>query len=260
MSNNPNEVVPLNPTPAASFSLTPKSLDEAMKFSEMIAASDICPKDFKGKAGNVLVAVQMGSELGLPPMQAIQNIAVINGRPSIWGDATPALAKAHPKFEYMDESFDESTFTAICKIKRKGEPEQIKKFGQADAQQAGLWGKPGPWQNYPKRMCQMRARAFAIRDVFPDALKGIQVAEEVLDYEIKDMGDADRVNDQPEPTVIPGYPQEQFEKNYPVWEQYILSGKVTVDDMIAKIETKGTLTDQQKQKIKSVTAEQGATE
>ena len=95
-SNNPTG---LQIQSGKSFSLTPANLDEAMKFSEMIANSDICPKDFHGKAGNVLVAIQMGLELGLPPMQALQNIAVINGRPSIWGDALPALAQAHPHFE-----------------------------------------------------------------------------------------------------------------------------------------------------------------
>ncbi len=157
-----------------SFSLTPSNLTEAMRFSEMISKSDLCPKDFKGNPGNVLIAVQMGAEVGLQPMQAIQNIAVINGRPCIWGDALPALAKAHQKFEYMHEQFDEARMTAVCKIKRRGEPEQPKEFSQKDAELAGLWNKPGPWKSYPKRMLQMRARAWAIRDVFPDALRGIQ--------------------------------------------------------------------------------------
>lgn len=185
-------ITELTPQPSKSFSLTPTTLKEAMDFSKMIADSDICPKDFQGKEGNVLVAVQMGAELGISPIQALQNIAVINGRPSVWGDALPALAKAHPRYEYIDESFDDSTMTATCKIKRKGEPEQTYTFSKADADTAGLWGKGFVWPKYPKRMLKMRARGYAVRDVFPDALKGLQVAEEMQD--IKEMGEVDRID------------------------------------------------------------------
>lgn len=243
----------LQPRQSSSFSLTPSTLDEAMKFSGMIADSDICPKDFKGKAGNVLVAVQMGAELGIPPLQALQNIAVINGRPSVWGDSLPALARNHPKFEYIDETFDDRTMTATCKIKRRGEPEQVYTFSQTDAQQAGLWGKQGPWQTYPKRMLKMRARAWAIRDVFADALKGLQVAEEVMDYrEPRDMGNAERADKTQEPAALPYYPEEQFSVYLPRWEEAILKGSKSPEDIIATVESRYALTDQQKQQIRGI--------
>ncbi|OGO94864.1 MAG: hypothetical protein A3F10_05510 [Coxiella sp. RIFCSPHIGHO2_12_FULL_42_15] len=138
------------------------------------------PKNFSGKSGDVLIAVQMGMELGLKPLQSLQNIAVINGRPCLWGDALLAVVKAHPDFEYIQET--EENETAICRIKRKNEPEHIATFSQNDAIRAGLASKEGPWRQYPKRMRQLRARSFALRDVFPDALRGIQMAEEVNDY------------------------------------------------------------------------------
>lgn len=250
-----DKVHELQPRQSNSFSLTPSTLDEAMKFSGMIADSDICPKDFKGKAGNVLVAVQMGAELGIPPLQALQNIAVINGRPSVWGDSLPALARNHPKFEYIDETFDNQTMTATCKIKRRGEPEQIYTFSQSDAQTAGLWGKQGPWQTYPKRMLKMRARAWAIRDVFADALKGLQVAEEVMDYsEPRDMGNAERVeNTKPqEPAQLPYYPDDQFSVYLPRWESAILGGTKTPEDVIATVESRYVLSDDQKQQILNI--------
>ena len=50
-----------------------------------------------------------------------------------------------------------------------------------DAKRAGLWTKAGPWQTYPRRMLQMRARSFALRDAFPDVLKGLISVEEALD-------------------------------------------------------------------------------
>lgn len=160
--------------------LSPKSLDEAMKLADILADSSIVPKDFIGKPGNVLVAIQWGMELGLKPMQAMQNIAVINGRPSLWGDAVLALVLASPLCEYIDEW--EENGTAFCKVKRRGKPEDIQRFGDEEAKKAGLLGKQGPWTQYPQRMKKMRARSFAIRDNFADVLKGIAIAEEISDY------------------------------------------------------------------------------
>ncbi|NIQ94514.1 MAG: hypothetical protein GWN87_10080, partial [Desulfuromonadales bacterium] len=45
-------------------------------------------------------------------------------------------------------------------------------FTVKDAKQAGLWGKAGSWQQYPKRMLQWRAVGLLARDVFPDVLGG----------------------------------------------------------------------------------------
>lgn len=163
------------------FDLSPRSLDEALKVADYLAESELVPKDFRGKPGNVLVAIQWGIELGLKPMQAMQNIAVINGRPALWGDALLALVLASPACEYIEEWEDNGT--AYCKVKRRGKPEDIQSFGEEDARKAGLIGKQGPWAQYPKRMKKMRARAFALRDNFADILKGIPFAEEVADME-----------------------------------------------------------------------------
>lgn len=164
------------------FSLTPSSLKEAMEYAQIIANSTIVPKNYQGKPGDILVAVQMGAELGLKPIQALQNIAVINGRPSVYGDALLALVQAHPSFEDVKEAFDEKTNTAFCSVKRKNQDEYTVSFSSEDAKKAGLWGKAGPWSQYPKRMLQMRARSFALRDKFADALSGLIMAEEAQDY------------------------------------------------------------------------------
>lgn len=176
----PENNLPATTTPET-FDLSPRSLDEAMKFANLLADSSIVPKDFIGKPGNVLVAIQWGMELGLKPMQAMQNIAVINGRPSLWGDALLALVLASPVCEYIEEW--EEGGTAYIKCKRRGKPEDVQSFGEEDAKKAGLIGKQGPWTQYPKRMKKMRARAFALRDNFADVLKGIAVAEEAMDLE-----------------------------------------------------------------------------
>jgi len=202
--------------PMEIFGLQPRSLSELYEVCERIASTDMVPKDMRGKPNNVLVAVQMGLEIGLAPMQALQNIAVINGRPSLWGDAIPAVAQPTGELEHWEEWYDEAKQTAYCSIRRRGLEEHVQSFSMADAQTAGLASKDGPWKQYPKRMCQMRARAFAFRDRFADALKGVHVAEEARDY--IDMGDADVVGrSQPEaPKRRSEAPQEKPDDQQPV--------------------------------------------
>jgi len=163
------------------FSIEPKSFDEAMKYADLIAKSTLVPKDYQGQPGNVLIAIQWGREIGLKPLQALQNIAVINGRPCLWGDAVLAMVRGSGLVEDYREDFHDATFTATCTIKRKGQPSPIvRTFSKAEAEKAGLWDR-NTWKSYPKRMAQMRARAFALRDGFADVLKGIAVAEEQED-------------------------------------------------------------------------------
>lgn len=165
--------------------LAPRTLDEAMKFSELLARSDLVPRDYKGKPGNILVAMQWGYEIGLQPLQALQNIAVINGRPSIWGDAALALVRGSGLCDSLVERIDGEgdKAAAICIAQRKGQQEPIvARFSVADARKAGLWGKAGPWTQYPARMLAMRARGFCLRDGFADVLRGVITVEEARDY------------------------------------------------------------------------------
>jgi hypothetical protein len=163
----------------------PTSITEAIKFSEMLAKSQMVPRQYHGKPEDVLVAIQWGCEVGLAPLQSLQNIAVINGKPSIYGDAAMALVLASPVCEGIEESIEgEGTPNpvAVCIARRRGRAPVESKFSVEDAKRAGLWGKQGPWTAYPKRMLAMRARGFAIRDCFADVLKGLITAEEAQDY------------------------------------------------------------------------------
>ena len=183
-------------THAPSFSMTPRNLDEAMQFAKIMADSDLVPKDFKGKPGNILVAIQKGLEIGLSPMGALESIAVINGRASLWGDGMLALVQASPVYEWHDES-QSTPQKGVCIIKRKGHPEHRSEFSLEDAKRAGLLGKPGPWTQYTSRMLTLRARAFALRDKFADALKGLPMAEEAMDLPSRDPITAEVATAQP---------------------------------------------------------------
>ena len=169
----------------------PATMGEAIEFSKMLAESSMVPRAYQGKPQDIMVCVQWGYELGLAPMQALQNIAVINGKPSVYGDAMAALVQASPVCEGIEETLENegsANPVAVCIAKRKNRTPVIAKFSVEDAKRAGLWGKQGPWTAYPKRMLQMRARGFALRDAFPDVLKGLISAEEAEDFPTENNG------------------------------------------------------------------------
>lgn len=174
-----NELEQTNPI--NQMGLVPQTMAQAMELATVLSTSAIVPKDFQGKPADIVAAILMGADVGLAPMQALQSVAVINGRPALWGDALAAIVRGKPDFESMVETWDDAAKVATCKIKRKGEPEHVVRFGFEQAKKAGLAGKAGPWTNYPERMCQMRARSWAMRDKFAHHLKGIGIAEEVQD-------------------------------------------------------------------------------
>lgn len=163
------------------FSLAPQNFEQLMTFADIVSKSGMIPKDYIGKPGNVIVAVQMGLELGLQPIQSLQNISVINGRPSLWGDALPAIVYASGLCEYINESISEDGKVATCEVKRKNRPVVKQTFSIEDARTANLLSKDN-WKHYPKRMIQRRARNFALADAFPDVLKGMQISEDMEDF------------------------------------------------------------------------------
>jgi hypothetical protein len=194
-----------NTTPTRGLALA--TFDDAFRVAKMVASSPFAPKDFQGKPELCFLAMQHGGEVGLSPMQSLQSIAVINGRPSIWGDAALALVQACPVCEYVREYLegDGDNLTAVCEAKRQGYPAPTTvRFSVADAKKAGLWGKTGPWTQYPSRMLQLRARGFALRNAFADALRGLVTAEEAQDYptQPEPVVVRPKFNDEPKATVV----------------------------------------------------------
>ena len=168
--------------PIKSGALAPTNMGEAIQFSEMLASSNMVPKNFQNKPADILVAVQWGSEVGLPPLAALNGIAVINGKPSMYGDAAMSLVVGHPAYGGHEEKLEgEEASCTIVRIVNGKEVPTVRTFSVTDAKKANLMSKPGPWSQYPKRMLAMRARGFAIRDSFPDALKGVITYEEAAD-------------------------------------------------------------------------------
>ena len=167
-----------------------RTFDDLQRFGGMVLKSPFCPKGFD--LAGVCVAMQMGMELGLTPTQALQGIAVVNGRPSIYGDLGTALVRGSGLLENVHERYEgdpqSDAYTAVCELWRAGEKHSIVgTFSVADAKAAKLWGKGGPWSDYPRRMLMWRARTYAYRDGFADVLRGLTFREEAEDVMPRDV-------------------------------------------------------------------------
>jgi hypothetical protein len=187
--------------------LTPTTFDQLVTFSKIAADSELVPKDFRGKPGNIMIAVQFGSELGLSPMQSLQSIACINGRPGIWGDGLIGLCRQSPLCQDIVETLsgEGDEREAVCVATRRGSTPVTGRFSVSDAKRAGLWGKD-IWNKYPDRMLVNRARGFALRDAFPDVLRGLKTAEELIDTP-PDAFRGATVDARPEPQHQPDHPK-----------------------------------------------------
>jgi hypothetical protein len=164
-----------------------------MAVADFLSKSSMVPKGMCGKPADILIAMEMGLQIGIPMMQAIQDIAVINGKPCMYGDGLLAVVQGHKDYEWIDEKVINEV--ATCTIKRKNHEPHIVTFSKEDAKKASLWGKQGPWSQYPERMLKMRARGFCIRDIFSDALRGIKTDEEVSDYSDSSKKDKTKPSD-----------------------------------------------------------------
>jgi hypothetical protein len=171
--------------------LKPRNIDEAYRLAKAYVMSGILPERYK-TAESVLTAMQFALELGLKPLTAMRQIAVVKGTPCLFGDLPLSLCYSSGKLEAIKEvwldkdgreinlankNLTAQAYAAFCVVKRKGDPEPLEAFfTMDDAQNAGLLNSP-TWKAYPKRMLRYRARSQALKDKFPDCLNGISIAE-----------------------------------------------------------------------------------
>ena len=184
---------------AAVRPVIPTDFDQAVRIAKTAVQAGLFQADSEEKAlAQATMAVLQGLELGIPPMQAVQQIAIIGGRCTVWGDLVPAMIwrAGHKIKEWIEGEGDARV--AWCEITRGDNGEIIKrKFSVDDAKRAGLWdnrskikvkGKNNAWHEedngstwyrYQERMLQMRARGFCARDGVPDVLRGLYIREEI---------------------------------------------------------------------------------
>lgn len=178
--------------------IVPKTLDEAYRMAVAVVQARLAPDSYSNDPSKVMLGLAAAMEAGLPPLYGLRQIAIINGRPTIWGDAAMALIQASGQLAdrivtEVGSGFDtDSTpreqwpddFGFMVQLFRKGQPTPyIGRFTVGDSKRAKLWDntKKVPWFTSPKRMLLVRAQAFPQRDGFADCLAGLAIREEIED-------------------------------------------------------------------------------
>lgn len=158
----------------------PQSMPDLMEFARCVAGTDFAPKGFQGKPEACFIAMIYGRGLGLGALQALQGIAVINGKPSVYGDTFWAVICSHPEFVDCEEDVTDDRAEIV--LTRRNRKPWTGGFSMAEAKLAKLTDKDGPWKQYPKGQLLWRARHRGAVALFSDALKGILPREVALDY------------------------------------------------------------------------------
>jgi len=207
-NQNPEETknlpAPVKPfIPIKNGQLVPQDAAGLFYLASMMSKTSMVPDQYRGDPHSTFVAIQLGMEVGLRPMQALQNIAVIKGKPTIYADGITGLLHGSGKCEFINEWFEvkgerydtsdlpldlsewPDGLKAVSEIKRHGSAQQLYRgtFSVSDAKRMGTWNSKEVWKKHPARMLMWRARTYAARDGFSDVLKGLGVFEEVVDYD-----------------------------------------------------------------------------
>ena len=146
----------------------------------MIPDSTIQGLSAEGAIARVAALIGVAHSMDIPVRAAFRGITSVRGNLLIWGDLTVALCQRHRDWRGMEFAYtgelSKGDRTAIVTVHRQGCPSVTQTFSQVDAKRAGLGGKV--WESYTDRMLFNRARAWALRDQFADALNGIGIGEE----------------------------------------------------------------------------------
>jgi hypothetical protein len=167
------------------------SVEEMFRLAEILYKGGASQLPNVGSPSHVFHLILHGMEIGLTPTQSLAGLSMgKNGKPSIMGDAALALVMQSGLLEDIKEFWEgeDDDRKGVCVVKRKGFPDQRRfEFTVAQAKQAGLIKRAqnekgdGPWIAYRDRMLRYRPLGYALRDVFPDVLKGLYLTEEVAD-------------------------------------------------------------------------------
>ena len=183
-----------------------RNLDDLIRFGRLAVSSGAAPRGMS--EGAAALAIQAGLERGLGVLGGLQACVVINGNLSWRGKAAAALIQNSPacmtgtlRF-WADGSGEEAKGVAVAK--RAGYQEADRReFTVADARRAHLWGKAGPWTEYPANMLMWRALGKLANEVFPDVMGGFPLAEEAQDFEAPPSSPAERAAMLPPPKPDP---------------------------------------------------------
>lgn len=170
----------------------------ATQMAKALASSTVVPKEYQGNFSNGLVAIEIAQRLRTSPLMVMQNLNVIQGRPSWSAQFLIAMVNGSGKYD-MELQFDEKTdkdgkpFSCQCWTERKGRKVTGIVVDMEMAKAEGWVGKNGSkWKTMPQVMLRYRAASFFARMNCPELTLGYYSQDEIIDgdfneYPLEDM-------------------------------------------------------------------------
>mgnify|MGYP006054318253 CR=1 FL=1 len=171
-----------------------EALNSLWMHAKMLADSDIVPKAYQGKPNNCLIAIELAARLGTAPMLVMQNLDIIQGKPSWSSKFLIATVNACGRFSPLRFRFDgkpgtkDWSCTAFATERETGELLEGITVSMAMAEAEGWLGKQGSkWKSMPQLMLTYRAAAFWTRIYAPEVSMGLHTSDEVEDVSASQM-------------------------------------------------------------------------
>lgn len=171
-----------------------EAMSAAHKLATVLCNTSMVPAVFRGKPDDGAAAILYGSELGLKPQQALQQVFVVHGQPAIYARTMVALLKAKGyKFQTLESSIDCVTVRGESP---RGEVEEAS-WTIDRAKKAGYTSNK-KYDTDPQAMLYAKAASEVCRKLAPDVLLGIRYTAEDLELEPQPIkARAERVDAKP---------------------------------------------------------------
>lgn len=159
-----------------------------MEMATMLSKSTIVPINYQNRPENCFIALDMASRMGVSPLVIMQNLYVIQGKPSFSGSAIASMIKSNPQFKNVELHYigqpNTDTWGAYVTAEnvRTGKTLKGGTVTLAIAKKEGWYQKTGSkWQTMPEIMLAYRAYAWFGRVYCPEVMMGLQSTDEVED-------------------------------------------------------------------------------
>lgn len=168
----------------SSFSVA--GFEHAQRVAKMLSSSNLIPENYRGNIQNTMIAMEMANRIGASPLMVMQNLYIVQGKPSWSSSFIIASLNACKRFSpirfVLEGEGDKYGCTAwaydlATKDKLEG-PKVTWEMAKAEGWLAKTGSK---WKTMPELMFRYRSAAFFGRLYAPDILMGMQTAEEVQD-------------------------------------------------------------------------------
>ena len=165
-----------------------KQFDQLLRAANMLSQTSIIPATYQGKPQDCFVALEMATRMGVSPLVVMQNMYVVKGKPAWAGQACTMFINSCGKFTQVKHVYtgEKGTDSRGCYVTATRISDGIQVNGVevtiAMAKAEG-WTSNTKWRNMPELMLAYRASAFFARVHCPEALMGVQLADEIYDTE-----------------------------------------------------------------------------